>query len=217
MIHLNDSITDWLPLGTAKDYHLNGYPTLPNGKPAHLDFSDYISWLADYLVEPPREEDDTHLVALEPLLRLAPDTAFRVLGGRAGHDAAECETRPFYRYPDNYDPDGEPVELLPIHPDDEVLGDPTDLDPETHRAFVAEDFAFHERHQRELENFQDHWPHFIKQWDISGETQEGEIGEPPDAGWRPFLAALLRRESEKSRRKALLEIFFAEYADAALD
>jgi hypothetical protein len=216
MTQANDPIPDWLPLDTAKDYQLNGFPTLPNGKPAHLDFADYISWLADYLVGAPRVEDNNIRAVLDPLRRLAPETAFKLLGGHAGHDAAECESRPFYRYPDNFDLNGEPVELLPIHPDDEVLGDPTDLDPETHRAFVAEDYAFHERHQRELEDFQDHWPHFIKQWDVSGETQEGEIGEPPDAGWRPFLAALLQREPAKSQRMALLEIFFAEYADAAL-
>jgi hypothetical protein len=205
-----------MPLNTAKDYQLNGYPTLPNGKPAHLDFSDYISWLADYLESTPPVENDSIRSALEPLRRLAPETAFKLLGGHAGHDAAECENRPFYRYPDSFDPSGEPVDLQPIHPDDEVLGDPTDLDPETHRTFVAEDFAFHERHQRELEDFQDHWPHFVKQWDVFENTQDGEIGEPPDAGWRLFLAALLRNESAKPRRITLLEIFFAEYADAAL-
>ena len=212
----NTPIADWLPTDTAKDYRLNGYPTLPNGKPAHLDFSDYISWLADYLAETPAAGDDQIRGALEPLQRLTPETAFKLLGGHAGQDAAECEGRPFYRYPDDYDPTDEQIELLPVNPDDEVLGDPTDLDADTQRAFVAEDFAFHERYQREMEDFQAHWPLFIKQWDFSGETLENEIGEPPDAGWRPFLAALLRSEPTKQRRMALLELFFAEYADAAL-
>lgn len=210
------NIPDWLPLDTPKDYHLNGFPTLPNGKPAHLEFPDYMAWLADYVMETPTTTDEAIRAALEPLQRLRPETAFKLLGGHAGNDAAECEDRPFYRYPDDFDPDGPPIPLTPLHPDDEVLGDPTDLDPETHRRFVAEDFAFHQRHQRELDDFQDHWPQFIKQWDISGETRDGEIGEPPDAGWRPFLAELLRREPDKRRRIALLEIFFAEYADAVL-
>ena len=210
------SSPDWLPADTAKDYRMNGYPTLPNGKPAHLDFPDYIAWLADYLAGTPPAGDEAIRTTLEPLLRLAPETAFKLLGGHAGLDSAECEGRPFYRYPEDYDPSGDFIELLPVNPDDEVLGDPTDLDSEIHQAFVAEDFAFHQRHQREMEDFQAHWPLFIKQWDIPGETQENEIGEPPDAGWRPLLAALLRHEPDKPRRMTLLELFFAEYADAAL-
>ena len=209
--------SDWLSDALPKDYRMNGCPRLPNGKPAQLDFPDYLVWLADYLFTEAIPPDSPSESALAPLLPLPPETAFKLLGGHAGYDTAECEKRPFFRYPDPFDPEGDLDDLLPLHPEDEVLGDPTDLDPAMQREFVAGDYPYHLRHREEMRRFRTLWPNFIKNWDLAGETESGELGEPPDAGWRPFLAALLQREPDKTRRIALLTLFFEEYADAALE
>lgn len=201
----------------AKDYRLNGFPQLPNGAPALYGYDDYVTWLADYLFFSTIKHHPEEDAIIEQLQRLEPATALRLLGGHAGGDAAECEVRPHFRYPENFNvAEGDLFSLRTVNPDDEALGDELDVDESCLRDFVREDFGYHLRYIQERKDFNKLWPRFIKRWSLEDSLEEHGLDEPADAGWRVFLAAVLKKIPDKQQRIALLNIFFDEFADAAL-
>jgi hypothetical protein len=194
-----------------KDYRLNGYPRLPNGRPAELDFEAYLAWLADYLHASgiPALPEEAPLIA--DLQRIAPDNAMRLVGEHAGDDVAECDQRPYYRYPASFELDSDLTLLQPVDPLGVILGDEQPhVDPQCLREFVAEDYAFARRYRREMDEFRKLWPEFRKRWNYTQESG-GVWAEPVDAGWRVLLAAILRLIPEKGCRIELLRAFFEEY------
>ena len=199
------------PGGWAKDYRLNGYPTLPNGKFAEYGHEDYVAWLADYLHETVAESNPEQDALLAYLLRVDSRVAMAVIGGHAGSDTLECETRPYYCYPDGFDLESDLSALKPLDPEEAAMNlEELDPDPRCHLDFVKEDYAFHLRYRDEMKLFRKHWPQFQKRWDLAEESQ-GTLPEPADAGWRILLAAILRPVSDKGRRMELLQVFFDEY------
>lgn len=199
----------------GKDYRLNGFPALPNGKLADYSYEDYVCWLADYLVEATLAPKEEQIALLDRLTTLDSPVAMRVIGGHAGNDSSECRTRPHYRYPDEFDPESDFAPLVPMVPEEDAIWTEEPFgDALLQREFVREDYAYHLRYRREMEEFRDLWPQFQKQWNHTQES-EGEIPEPPDAGWRVLLAAILKPVGEKAARIRLLYAFFEEYADAA--
>mgnify|MGYP001564990163 CR=1 FL=1 len=202
---------DW-EAGWAKDYRLNDYSRLPTGQFADYGLNDYLAWLSDYLggstFKPHPEQDPL----LERLTKQDPMVAMQLLGAHAGFDTIDCEDKPYYKYPADFEPGDDFSILVPRYPDEEPLGDDTYVDPAVQADFVVRDFAYQMRYQREMEEFLECWPGFAKTWNVD-EAAKGAITEPPDAGWRVLLAAILRPVTDKNRRVALLKIFFAAYDD----
>lgn len=196
----------------AKDYRLNGYPRLPNGQYADYGLDDYLVWLADYLagntLKPHPEQDPL----VQRLCRSDPAVAMRLLGAHAGFDTVDCEDKPYYCYPANFDPQGDLSNLVARHPDDEPLGAEIYIDPIVQADFVARDFAYQVRYRREMDEFLEFWPDFTKVWDFTDETN-GAVTEPPDAGWRLLLAAILYPVPDQRLKSTLLKIFFEAYDD----
>ncbi len=216
----NISIRTW----ECKDYKLNAYPTDEAGNSLELSYGEYLEWLADYLYEANAPISEIQRAEFEFASGSDLDTAMAGIGVTAGQHDNINAGRPFYIFPDNFESDYDIKRTVPRDPP-EVYGY-EELDDEakeeiTEREFILDDYEYHLTLKAERAQFEKHWPGFIKGDEPGGlhgrllvgeEIFDGKL-EPPDAGWRVLLAAILKKTKDKDQRIHLLKKFYNGYLD----
>jgi hypothetical protein len=205
----------------AKDYRMNGFPRMPDGQPWYeVPDEEYLAWLADYLPEnlPPLTAEQKRL-ADHPEHDKLLDGFW--IGEIAGWYESEGASRPNYEFPPDFLQTGD------IHSAKLKEGGYTyeyyydswkdDLAPDellTREELIRDEFGWHLAKEEEDKQFALLWPEFKKYdaYNIIFQTNTLRH-EPPDAGWRVYLALVLRKIPEKTARIKELEQFYFYWRD----
>ena len=205
-----------------KDYRMNGFPRAASGHPWYdIPDSDYFSWLADYLPAnlPALSAEQQHLV-------MQLDHAGRLsgiwLGDHAGWFESEAAMRPFHTFPADFCRTGDCNAVNTAdggYTYQEYLEWTTEvLDPGervmTPAEYILDDYGWHLVLTENRRQFAACWPDFVKLDGVSLILHVNSFrDEPPDAGWRVYLAVLLRGQTDKASRIKVLEDFYYAWHD----
>ncbi|OGQ98411.1 MAG: hypothetical protein A2505_06245 [Deltaproteobacteria bacterium RIFOXYD12_FULL_55_16] len=207
-----------------KDYRMNGFSLTPGGKPWYeVQDKTYLAWLADYL---PRH--------LPPLTteqqRLADDHAQSGrlsgarIGGIAGWYASDGVVRPTTVFPPDFAEAGdiesartgeggytyeEYVEYYQdvLEPDEPLL---------TREEWFLDEFGWLLAKEEDERRFALYWPDFIRLDEANIVFGRNTLRhEPPDAGWRIYLALVLRVIPDQAARIKELKDFYYHWHEMA--
>jgi len=207
-------------MAALKDYRLNGYPKNEEGENAALPYADYLEWLADYLYEADAQLSAEQEKMFSRFLGDEPSTAMVGIGMDAGlHDnLARCH--PCYEYPPDFEKEFDVERAVPLDPyfSYEEYYDEEMKEEISKEEYIRDDYEWHIELQEEKMGLQKHWPGFTHGSDeifsflrSTDDTVCDGRTEPPDAGWRVLLAAVLNDVAGKDRRVDLLHRFFIGY------
>ena len=196
----------------------NAFPKTPDGD-IWYDIPDekYLSWLAEYL--------------RNSLPKLSPEQE-KILASRANDDAKvscfwigdlagwyenEAQSRPNFDYPSNFSETGDfsSVKLRDGgYTYEEYVDNWKDtLEPGesllTREELILDEYGWYLAIEAEKNAFQKYWPDFCKAESYSMRAGSAAlVYEPPDAGWRVYLAFALRLLDSKEKRIKGLEEFY---------
>ena len=203
-----------------KDYRLNGYPKDEEGGSVALPYADYLEWLADYLYEVGARLSPEQDAMFSRFKGGEPCNAMVGIGMDAGMHDNLSRQHPCYAYPPDFEKDFDVERAVPLDPyfsyeeyyDDEMK---EELSKEE---YIREDYEWYIELREEKKGFQKYWPGFVHGGDalpaflryMDDAVCDGRT-EPPDAGWRVLLSAVLKDIKEKGKRSDLLQRFFVGY------
>jgi hypothetical protein len=198
---------------------MNAFPETDDGQP-WFDIPDeiYFDWFADYL--------PTHLPELsidqkqfyDSFDEVDPLTGF-LIGDRAGWYESQGTMMPNFAFPSDFceKPDFDAVKLLDggfsyeNYVDEQISADV--LEPGerlmTCEEYILDDFAWYLILEEEKKQFSHYWPNFMKRdaFNIIF-VMDTLHHEPPDAGWRVYLAMVLQNIDDKACRLKEIQDFY---------
>jgi hypothetical protein len=223
---VNEKLRPWTVKGKMepfehKDYRLSGFPKEKMAGRSHLPYKEYLEWLTDFLYQAKLEICDKQKTMYESVAQFDPAGAMRIIGTDAGlHDNLSLR-RPFYNFPEGFDvhSDKDKAELEdPEFYPYEYLSE-EEKEEWSLEEFILEDFEWHLILLEERREFEKYWPEFTKNNDLlppfmmRDEYILDGKGEPPDAGWRVLLSAILKKLEDREERIHALDSFFTGYIE----
>lgn len=196
---------------------MNEFPRNTKGKTWYdIPDDDYFSWLADYLPNnlPTLTAEQS---ALAKRLQDEPFISGFQIGTTAGWYEVEAASHPLHEFPADFVESASFSEIRPLdgaYTYEDYLKSYRDiLDPDetlmTREEWFLDNFGWHLCLEQERQDFLRLWPDFLKLEGLnivfSMNTYQHE---PPDAGWRIYLALVLRQIHERANRIKELKDFY---------
>ena len=204
-----------------KDYRMNAFPRSNDGRP-RFDISDdeYFSWLADYLPAnlPELSRDQLTLQKSAEQGRLS---CFRI-GDLAGWYENEAASRFNCHFPEDFLKTGDLSKVTGTDGgytyEDYVEWAEEALEPDermmTQDEWLLDEFGWYFLREEEIRQFKQYWPEFRKLDDFNVIFGTSNIyNEPPDAGWRVYLALVLQQKGDKEERVKEITNFYRGWQD----
>lgn len=200
-----------------KDYRMNAFPRTEDGTPRfNISDDEYLSWLADYL-----PENIPELTPEQQILAQSPDRENFLSALHIGDTAAWCEHEmadyPLFRFPDDFEKtaDFSAVRGVPGAFTYEDYLECIQECPEPDQPVMSRNehmlysYSCQDLIEKEEREFARLWPQFAKfnSANLIFMTNT-PAHEPPDAGWRIYLALKLVQIPDKSARIKELEEFY---------
>ncbi len=201
-----------------KDYRMNAFPQTPDGDIWHnIPDEKYLSWLADYLINNlPELSPEQEKILASRSNDNAVVSCFWI-GDLAGWYENEAQSRPDYDYPFDFSETGD-FSSVKLHDGGFSYEEYVDcwkdtLDPGesllTEEELILNEYGWYLAIEEEKNAFKKYWPDFCKAESYSMRAGSAAlVYEPPDAGWRVYLALALQVLDSKEKRIKGLEEFY---------